>query len=242
MSSSIVLVQSQHELSNRNDFSRRGEKEKRQVKEPYLYGFDKQKNPRTAVFLEELRTDATRRNYARDIVLILKNESDAFLDRSKQEKQSIIRAYIITNRGKISDSYLCSSLVAIKSLLARYEQEVNWFQIKRMLPKVKHAARDRAPTKEEIRKLLKFCDLRLRAAVFVLASCGIRAGGLVGLLVGDYSKFDWQGNKLGKLVVYRGTAEEYLTLISPEAVQALDEYLQFRVSKGAELSNGRKGR
>lgn len=237
----LVLVQSQDEMSSKKEVrpkpkEREEVKRNDEIKEPYLYGFDKKRNPKTAVFLEELRTDATRRNYARDIVRFLKNESDSFLALSKQEKEEAIRSHIRSNRGKISDSYLCSSIVGIKSLLERYEQEVNWNQIKRMLPKVRQVARDRAPTKEEIRKLLKVCDIRLRAAVLVLASSGIRAGGLAGLRVEDYTRFEWKGNKLGRLVIYRGESEEYVALISCEAVKALDDYLEFRKSKGEELS------
>ncbi|MDH2900301.1 MAG: hypothetical protein PXY39_04970, partial [archaeon] len=222
-----ILVQSQEEMRNTKGIASKSD--------PYLYNFDAEKNPKTAVFLDELRAWATRRNYARDIVRILKNQSDSFLRLPKKQKEDIIRNHIKTSRGKISDAYLCCSLVSVKSLLERYEQEVNWIQIKRMLPKVKNVARDRAPTKEEIKKLLKICDLRLRAAVLILASCGIRAGGLTTLNIEDYTKFDWKGNTLGKLIVYRGEPEEYVTLISPEAVRALEDYLEFRRSKGEKL-------
>ncbi len=48
----------------------------------YLYKFDVQGNPKTAVFLEELRSEYTKRNYARDIMRVLGPKSDYFLERS----------------------------------------------------------------------------------------------------------------------------------------------------------------
>ena len=40
-----------------------------------------------------------------------------------------------------------------------------------------------------------------------------------------------------KMIVYRGEQEEYQTFITPEAYQALKEYIEFRISHGEIIND-----
>ena len=51
---------------------------------------------------------------------------------------------------------------------------LNWKKIARGLPRAGKAANDRAPTIEEIRKLVKYPDRRIKAVVYTMVSSGIR--------------------------------------------------------------------
>ena len=95
-------------------------------------------------------------------------------------------------------------------------------------------------TREEIRIMLTHADVRKRAAILMLASSGMRPGGLrlkwgdVSLICSvdgklvdekDPNKLQDAGNPVCASVrVYRGTPEEYVTFITLEAHGALMEY------------------
>jgi hypothetical protein len=77
----------------------------------------------------------------------------------------------------------------------------------------------RAPTVEEIRKLIEYPDRRIKAIVYTMASSGIRIGAW------DYLKWKHvtpmflesvnDETVAAKLLVYAGDAEEYYTFITP---------------------------
>jgi hypothetical protein len=53
---------------------------------------------------------------------------------------------------------------------------LNWKKISRGLPAGRRAANDRAPTIEEVKKLVEYPDRRIRPIVYTMASSGIRIG------------------------------------------------------------------
>lgn len=113
-----------------------------------------------------------------------------------------------------------------------------WDIISRSLPKVKQHANDRIPTVEEIKKLIEYPDRRIKPIVLLSLSTGIRVGAW------DYMK--WKHitpikNENGailaaKLVVYPNEPEEYYTFMTPEAYNAVKEWMDFRASFGEEIS------
>ena len=53
---------------------------------------------------------------------------------------------------------------------------LTWKKISRMLPKRRNAANDRAPTIEELQKLIEYPDRRIKPIVYTMVSSGIRIG------------------------------------------------------------------
>jgi hypothetical protein len=53
---------------------------------------------------------------------------------------------------------------------------LNWKRIRRCLPHGREAANDRAPTLEEIQRLVDFRDRRIKSIIYTMASSGIRLG------------------------------------------------------------------
>ena len=113
-----------------------------------------------------------------------------------------------------------------------------WDIISRSLPKVKQHANDRIPTLEEIKKLIEYPDRRIKLIVLLSVSTGIRVGAW------DYMK--WKHitpikNENGiimaaKLVVYPNEPEEYFTFMTPEAYNAVKEWMDFPASFGEEIT------
>lgn len=109
-------------------------------------------------------------------------------------------------------------------------QLVNWKMITRGLPGGRQAANDRAPSIEEIRRLVEYPDRRIKPIVFTMVSSGIR--------IGAWDYIQWKhifpvSNDEGKIVsakllVYAGDREEYYTFLTPEAYNSLKDWMDFR--------------
>jgi hypothetical protein len=100
---------------------------------------------------------------------------------------------------------------------------INWKRISKGLPRVKNfSSIDRAPTLEEIRKLVEYPDRRIKPIVYAMASGGFRLGAW------DYLRWKHVSpvtNEKGeviaaKLIIYADEPEEYSTFITPEAYSA----------------------
>jgi integrase len=117
-------------------------------------------------------------------------------------------------------------------------QLINWKMISRGLPKGRQAANDRAPTMEEIQRLIQYPDRRIKAIVSTMVSSGIRIGAW------DYLRWkhvlpmtnDKGEMVVSKLIVYAGDAEEYYTFITPEAYNLLKDWMDFRASYGEKIT------
>jgi hypothetical protein len=87
---------------------------------------------------------------------------------------------------------------------------LNWKKIARGLPRAGKAANDRAPTIQEIQKLVEYHDRRIKPIVHTMVSSGIR--------IGAWNYLQWKhvipmSNSSGeiiaaKLIVYAGDREE----------------------------------
>ena len=79
-------------------------------------------------------------------------------------------------QGKISEFTIPNYYKAIKLFCEMNDLVFNWKKITRGMPRVRQAANDRAPTIEEIQKLVEYPDRRIKPIVYTMASSGIRIG------------------------------------------------------------------
>jgi integrase len=141
--------------------------------------------------------------------------------------------------GEITASTLRNFIKAIKSFCDSCDLNIPWKKLMKGLPRAVQA-NDRAPTLEEIQKLVEYPDRRIKPVVYTMVSSGIRLGAW------DYLK--WKhvipilhpDNKTAvvaaKLKVYEGDVEEYYTFITPEAYKALKDWMEFRASYGENIN------
>ncbi|HET6517566.1 MAG TPA: hypothetical protein VFG25_05025, partial [Nitrosopumilaceae archaeon] len=106
-------------------------------------------------------------------------------------------------RGEISSATIRNYYKPIKAFMEMNEIELPWKKLSRGLPRGRRYATDRAPTLEEIQKLIEYPDRRIKTIVLVMCSSGIRLGAW------DYLKWKHvtpieQDSKVvaAKLVVY----------------------------------------
>jgi integrase len=91
------------------------------------------------------------------------------------------------------------------------------------------AADDRAPTIEEIRRIIDYPDRRIKPVVYVMSSSGMRLEAWNYLRWSHIRPIERDGKIVAaKMIVYAGDPEEYFTFITPEAYQALASWMKFR--------------
>jgi len=103
------------------------------------------------------------------------------------------------------------------------------FRVKVGLPRVSEPD-DRAPTVEELRRILAWGKLRTKALILVLASSGMRLGEAIRLKVGD---IDFNSRPVRVQLspkVASKTGEGRITYISDEAAEYLRQYLGERIN------------
>ena len=125
----------------------------------------------------------------------------------------------------------------IKKLLDMNDVSISWKRIYATYPERDNMPESRGWTREEIAKMIRYAHGPMeRALVLVLASSGMRAGGLDltwedltpiyraadGSLTLDPDPNDTVA--CAALHVYRGSPESYLAFITPESFNALQEY------------------
>jgi hypothetical protein len=141
-------------------------------------------------------------------------------------------------RGEIATGTVVNYYRATKLFCEMNDLQLSWKKITRGLPKAKKASNDRAPTTEELCKLIEYPDRRIKSIVYTMASSGIRIGAW------DFLKWkhvtpnkDAKGEIMAsKLTIYAGEPEEYYTFITPEAYNALLEWMNFRASYGEKIT------
>jgi integrase len=204
-----------------------------------------QQSRRIYLVTDGLKSPHTKRAYslAYDHFIDTTVKSDdrrALLD----TKQDVIESKIIDHITYLKDvqhlSYL-SIQVHLSGIFHFFEINdinLNTRKIKRFLPpdESEHYSNDRPYSVNEIERILAKCDIRSRVTVLLMASTGMRIGGLRELRYGDIKKIDEFG--LYMIWVYnRSRKDRYYTFCTPECAAAVDAYLDYRQKFGEELKD-----
>lgn len=139
---------------------------------------------------------------------------------------------------EVTGATIRNYMKAVKLFCEMNDIFLPWKKITRGLPKGRRWVDDRAPTLEEIRKVIEYPDRRIRPIVFTMASSGIRVGAWDYLKVGHISPLIKDGKLVAaKMIVYAGEEEQYSTFISPEAYNSIRDWLEYRRRSGENLTS-----
>lgn len=162
------------------------------------------------------------------------------------ELQRLVEGYVLhlaerVDKKELKPTSVVTLVPCIKLFLEMNDILLNWKKLNKLLPRSDLVADDEAYSREEIRKMLEFCDLRARIIMLFFASSGMRLGGLAGLKDGDIrptrAKDDPNTVTAAHVVVYRGTEDEYDTFITPEAWHSYAEYRAIREKYGETITD-----
>jgi integrase len=204
-----------------------------------------------------LKAEETRRQWPKrlkkfldfgiDPKLTIEQQSSIFYEKaSKNEKWAILylEKFILNQKERVAKKEIESSTIrnyykAAKLFCDMNDITLNWKRLAKGLPKQKQAADDRSPTLEEIKKLIEYPDKRIKPIIYTMLSSGIRKE------VWDYLKWkhiiqilnDENIIIAAKIIVYAGDNEEYYSFITPEAYNALKEWIDFRKYHGEKITH-----
>jgi hypothetical protein len=178
-----------------------------------------------------------------DIVSKYGNSGDDNVKESIKLQQKIENYVILlqtkVRNGEITTGSCSVSLPPVKLFCEMNDIVLNWRKINKLLPHGNDNAADEAYTREQIKKMLDYSDLRAKIPILFMSSSGMRLGGFQGLTDGCVKPiYDEKANKLlaAHVVVYKGTEDEYDTFISPEAFHAYEEYRNLRIKFGEKIT------
>jgi hypothetical protein len=212
-----------------------------------------------AMFKFSVRSEITRKYYERRIRQFfdfikfnLENKTNieqrcnAFASKGALDNKWVIAQVINflqfqrerVEKEDITAATLGNFVKSLKLLCEACNIPIPWKKIRRGLPKGRQSSDDRAPTIEEIRKLIDYPDRRIKPIIFTMVSSGIR--------IGAWDFLQWKHvqpiiEKSGditaaRLLVYAGDAEQYYSFITSEAYNALKEWMDFRASYGEKIT------
>jgi len=192
------------------------------------------------LFRAAIKSPYTRDPYERRLINFLKFVNllpDEFVSLAKQDPSTVekkVISFISIQKRRVENSEITGATVsnflkAIRLLLEMNDVYLNWKKIRRILPRARRYALDRIPTIDEIREIVHAADLRGKALTLLFVTSGVREGAIEYFQVQDYSVIETEGKIVaGRLIVYRGEPEMHIVFITPEAVHALNKYIQFR--------------
>ncbi len=215
------------------------------------------------MFLYALRAAESKRQYPRRLKVVLdylKKKSElkcSTLD--EQCKEFIMKTrenpkwannqlmqFVLFQKQRVESGEIVSTTIRnyIKAAKLFLEMNfdvplVNWKRITKSLPAPKNASNDRAPSLAELKILMAYPDRRIKPIILCMISGAFR--------IGAWNYLKWKhvtpikSEKTGKIIsakmnIYFGEPEEYYSFITPEAYDALEEYIMFRKNSGENIT------
>lgn len=208
------------------------------------------------MFKYSIRNELTRRYYERRLYRFfdyidflpgseIEKRCDEFAQKGKDDSNWALNKVIVflqfqkdrSERGEITPATLGNFVKAIKLFCEMSDIQIPWKKITRGLPRIREAANDRAPTIEEIKKLIDYPDRRIKPIILVMASSGIRIGAWDNLQWKHVTPISEKGQIMAaKIIVYANDVEEYYSFITPEAYYCLKDWMDFRTSYGENIT------
>ena len=141
------------------------------------------------------------------------------------------------NEEKLSGATFANYFKAIKKFCYANELEVKWDRILIGAPIKNRAAKDRPYNIDEIKKIMKYGDRRIKFIVLIMATSGMRIEGFEYLRCGNIMPIERDGKVVAaKIKIYEGDPEEYNSFITPETFFAIQDWMNYRKKYGENIN------
>jgi hypothetical protein len=113
-------------------------------------------------------------------------------------------------KGDTSPATLGNCIKAVRLFCEINDVAITWKKITRGLPKARQFADDRAPTLDEIRRIIEYPDRRIKPVIYTMSSAGIPLEARNHLRWGQIKPIETDGKVVAaKITIYAGDPEEY---------------------------------
>jgi integrase len=206
------------------------------------------------LFLYALKAPATRDKYIQRLTKFLdflgyagtkEEKARAFAAQARADPvyafNSVLKFFKIKreqiDRKEIAIGTVRNYVKSIKLFSDMADLQIPWTKIARGLPRGKRFADDRAPTLQEIRKIVEYPDRRIKPVIYTMASTGIRVGAWDYLKHENITPIEREGKLVAaKVLVYAGTPESYISFMTPEAYREVEAWMKFRKQCGEKIN------
>ena len=191
------------------------------------------------IFHSAIKSEQTKKNYDKLLSRFQKHyiikDFDSLISIDPKKLQTMIEDYVMYLRSENKSYALINgSICSLKLFFSMNDMTMNWIKLKKLLPEKKKVTGDKPYTTEQINEILKHTsNLKFKAIIHFMASSGVRVGSFVEMKVSDLEDYK---NGCKSVKVYSGSKDEYYTFIHAEAVQALEEYFEYRRKKGEKIT------
>ena len=165
---------------------------------------------------------------------------ESFFLLSEYDKNKIMQDYVISLRrrcesGEISPNSVSTYLAGVFKFLKVNGCNYNEMSIKQLYPAKMKLAGDSAISTEQIKQILRTCRYkRERALIHFCSATGARPEAITEIQFKHISRYQ---DGFIKVVLYPLDEHEMVTFLHPEAVSVIDEYLEWRKSKGEKITS-----
>jgi integrase len=193
-------------------------------------------------FIEAIASKETKEKYSYCFGLYLKflkidlDDIYKLLEQDKKTIEKSIISYVLyLKQEKFAFATINSRLAAILLFYTMNDIVINRKKIGKFQGEKIKAVKDRAYTKEEIKKIIENCDIKLKVVISLMASTGCRIGAIPKLKIRDLKYIEEY--KLHQIIYYVGTKDEYYSFTTPECSKYIKEYLEYRSRSGENITN-----
>jgi integrase len=204
-----------------------------------------------------IKSEETKRKYVRRLELFLnfcefegqsiKEKAEIFAkyakDNDQEKTTDLILRYMLEHIQRAAKKIISKSTVRnfykpIKLFCDMNSISFNSRVITRGIPSGSESSNDRIPSRREILEMLKYPDRRLKPITYAMISSGIRIGAWEYLKWKHIIPLYNEKNEIiaAKIIVYDGEPEYYFSFITPEAYNALKDWMEFRQSQGEKIT------
>ena len=191
------------------------------------------------LFYSGIKSDATKKQYERYLDDFLKyfmiKNYDKLSQMEPKKLQEMVEDFVIYYRNQNkSASLIAGKVSALRLFFSMNDVILNWDKLRKMLPEKKKLSGNQAYSTEQIQILLKNTIHReYKALIHFMSASGVRVGCFEELKIKHLNDLD---NGCKSVIVYADTKDEYTTFIHVEAVESLNDYLEYRKRKGEKIT------
>lgn len=191
------------------------------------------------IFENSIKSEETRKLYKRSTDKFIEfyklRDYDSVLKIPIEKLQIMVEDYVMDLKKRVGPNTIPSQMSGIMAFFDSNGIDLKWKKIRKLYPAKEKRSGKRAWNTVQIQEMLKFAPgYRAKAVIHLLASSGIRIGAIPDMRL-EHIKGMPDGCK--SVLVYADTIYEYMTYLTPEASDVLDQYLNRRKNDGEYIDH-----